>query len=90
MSKKDPAFLFYPKDWLEGTAHMMPEEKGVYIDLLAHQHQRDYLPNDLNRLARISGLSIKKFSKIWDVINEKFIEIDSEKLINTKPQLFRN
>jgi len=50
---KDPAFLFYPKDWLSGTAEYMPDEKGVYIDLLCHQHQKGSLPSDTERLARI-------------------------------------
>ncbi len=74
MTHKDPAFLFYSKDWLEGTAEMMPEEKGVYMDLLSHQHQKGSLPNDPKRLARMVGLSLEEFNKIWETISEKFIE----------------
>lgn len=70
---KDPAFMFYSKNWIEGTADLFPEEKGVYIDLLCHQHQRGSLPNDTRRLARLVGLSQDEFEKIWKNISCKFI-----------------
>lgn len=69
---KDPAFLFYSKDWLQGTSSMMPEEKGVYIDLLSHQHQDGDLPADTKRLARMVGLSEEDFIPIWAVLQLKF------------------
>ena len=34
---KDPAFLFYPNDYLGGTMGMTFEMKGAYIDLLIHE-----------------------------------------------------
>lgn len=34
---KDPAFLFYPGDWLSGTMGMTFEEKGAYFELLIFQ-----------------------------------------------------
>ena len=34
---KDPAFLFYPGDWLGGTMGMTFEEKGAYFELLIFQ-----------------------------------------------------
>lgn len=34
---KDPAFLFYPGDWLGGTMVMSLEQKGAYITLLVFQ-----------------------------------------------------
>ena len=72
MSKRDPAFLFYSKDWLEGTAEMLPAEKGVYIDLLAHQHQKGDLPNSTERLARIVGISHDEFLVLWGELSSKF------------------
>lgn len=84
---KDPAFLFYSKDWLEGTAELMPDEKGVFIDLLCHQHQKGSLPGDAERLARIVGLSHSEFMRIWDVVKEKFIHVDNQmdnRLVNRK------
>jgi len=83
---KDPAFLFYSKDWIEGTAEYFPAEKGVYVDLLAHQHQKGLLPADVMRLARIVGLSIEEFTPIWDKIKDKFIEIEPGKLANKRLQ----
>lgn len=39
MAKKDPAFLFYPSDFLTGTVFLSKEEIGIYILLLCYQHQ---------------------------------------------------
>jgi uncharacterized protein YdaU (DUF1376 family) len=72
--EKDPAFLWYSKDWLGGTADMMPEEKGVYVDLLSHQHIRGGLPTDTIRLAKLAGIPHDQFMKIWAVIGVKFYE----------------
>ena len=36
---KDPAFLFYPSDFLTGTYTMTDEQVGKYIRLLCLQHQ---------------------------------------------------
>lgn len=81
---KDPAFLFYSKDWLQGTAQLMPDEKGVYIDLLAHQHQDSDLPNDIKRLARIVGMAEKEFLPIWEVLKVKFVDAGNNRLVNRK------
>jgi uncharacterized protein YdaU (DUF1376 family) len=81
---KDPAFLFYSKDWMEGTAEMLPEEKGVYIDLLAHQHQNGSLPADTKRLARIARVSHEEFLRIWEGgLSAKFNHVDN-RLVNQK------
>ncbi len=80
---KDPAFLFYSKDWLQGTSSMMPEEKGVYIDLLSHQHQDGDLPSDTKRLARMVGLSEDCFIPIWTVLQLKF-KPKGNRLVNQK------
>jgi hypothetical protein len=69
---KDPAFLFYSKDWLTNTAEYLPSEKGVYIDLLCYQHQNGSLPSDINRLSKMVGLSTEEFQKVWDVICKHF------------------
>lgn len=37
---KDPAFLFYPGDWLQGTMGMTFEEKGAYLELLIFQFNK--------------------------------------------------
>ena len=38
---KDPAFLFYPSDFLTGTMFFSNEELGIYIKLLCAQHQQN-------------------------------------------------
>lgn len=38
--KRDPAFLFYPADFLIGTMDMTDEEVGIYMRLLCRQHQK--------------------------------------------------
>jgi uncharacterized protein YdaU (DUF1376 family) len=37
---KDPAFLFYPGDWLQGTMGMSFEEQGAYLQLLIFQFNK--------------------------------------------------
>lgn len=62
MSKgKDPAFLFYPADFLIGTMDMTDEEVGKYIRLLCRQHQKGHIKPEL-----MQGLSeevLDKFQK---------------------------
>lgn len=83
---KNPAFLFYPKDWLQGTSQMMPDEKGVYIDLLSHQHQDGDIPSDTKRLARMVGLSEEEFLRIWEVVRKKFVPVNRtvNRLVNLR------
>ena len=40
---KDPAFLFYPNDYIGGTMGMTFEEKGAYMDLLILQFNRGHM-----------------------------------------------
>ena len=82
---KDPAFLFYSKDWIEGTIEMLPQEKGVYIDLLAHQHQKGSLPIETKRLCRLVCMQESDFILIWEHIKNKFIEIDNNEQQNGIP-----
>lgn len=40
---KDPAFLFYPGDWLGGTITFTRAQKGAYVDLLVAQFNQKSL-----------------------------------------------
>lgn len=40
---KDPAFLFYPGDWLGGTTTFTRAHKGAYMDLLMAQYNDGHL-----------------------------------------------
>jgi uncharacterized protein YdaU (DUF1376 family) len=48
--QKDPAFLFYSKDFYEGTRTMLPQERACLIDLMIYQHQNGIIPDDIPRL----------------------------------------
>lgn len=88
MAKK-PAFLFYSNDYFEGTRTMLPEERACYVDLMVYQHQHDYIPNDIKRMAMycvgVSEATLKatleaKFKlceKGW--YNERLQEVMSER-----------
>ena len=62
---KDPAFLFYPNDWLGGTMGMTFEEKGAYMELLMLQFNRGHMTNDM--IGRTVG-------QLWVKIKDKFIQ----------------
>jgi uncharacterized protein YdaU (DUF1376 family) len=65
---KDPAFLFYPNDYLGGTMGMTFEEKGAFIDLLMLQFNRGHMTTHM------IGHTI---GQLWDKIKDKFIQDDN-------------
>jgi uncharacterized protein YdaU (DUF1376 family) len=62
---KDPAFLFYPGDWVSGTMGMTFEEKGAYFELLMAQFNRGHLTSDM--ISRMIG-------QLWVKVQDKFIQ----------------
>ncbi len=58
---KDPAFLFYPADFMIGTALMNFEQKGKYVSLLCYQHQLGHLNKE--DMIAVCGEDKKIFSK---------------------------
>ena len=60
---KDPAFLFYPNDYIGGTMGMTLEEKGAYIELLMLQFNRGHMTKHM------IGQTI---GQLWDKISDKF------------------
>lgn len=72
---KDPAFLFYAKDFYEGTRMMLPEERACYVDLMIYQHQHGYIPNDTRRiLMYCSGIDE---AMLQATLEAKFTQSDS-------------
>lgn len=67
---KDPAFLFYPNDWLGGTMGMTFEEKGAYIELLMLQFNRGHMTSHM--IGHTVG-------HLWVKIEDKF-RMDNEGL----------
>lgn len=71
---KDPAFLFYSRDFYEGTRMMLPEERACYIDLMIYQHQNGIIPKDLRRvLMYCSGVDE---ATLKATLKAKFTETD--------------
>jgi len=60
---KDPAFLFYPGDWLGGTIGMTLEEKGAYMELLMAQFSRGHMTEHM--IERMVGQN-------WVTLKDKF------------------
>jgi uncharacterized protein YdaU (DUF1376 family) len=67
---KDPAFLFYPGDYVSGTMGMTFEEKGAYMDLLMLQFNRGHM--NTHMIQHTVG-------HLWNQVKCKFIQ-DNEGL----------
>lgn len=78
MTRKSPAFSFYPNDWFEGTMLMPAIQRAAYIDLLGLQWVRGGFSREDAHLA-VRGVSAED---IDIVIAEKFDE--------AKPNWFLN
>ncbi len=65
---KDPAFLFYPSDFLTGTMFMNNEQIGIYVRLLCSQHQHGGII-DKDSFNALVGSNL--------LIRNKFIESDT-------------
>lgn len=65
---KDPAFLFYPGDWLGGTHGMTFEQKGAYIELLMMQFNRGHMTIDMID---------QTIGNLWEKVKDKF-EVDKD------------
>ena len=82
---KDPAFLFYPNDYLGGTLGMTFEEKGAYIELLMVQFNRGHMTNHM--IGQILGQSM---DKIWTGISSKFKIDEYGRYYNERLELEQN
>ena len=65
---KDPAFLFYPGDFLVGVSDLTMEERGQYITLLCIQHAKGRLTDKNIQLSvgTVSPDVLAKFEKDED------------------------
>lgn len=70
---KDPAFLFYPGDWLGGTMGMTLEQKGAYFELLVFQFNNGPFTEAQAKLV----LSMCDAS-VWLVVCKKFAQEDGK------------
>ena len=60
---KDPAFLFYPNDYLGGTMGFSLEMHGAYLLMLLYQFHNGPFPDEK---------AISMVGKIWEQIQFKF------------------
>ena len=82
---KDPAFLFYSSDFLNGVVDLTMEERGQYITLLCLNHQKGELTEKTIRLS-VGSVSVDVLSKFSKKENGNFFnarldeEIEKRKL----------
>lgn len=72
---KDPAFLFYPGDWLGGTLGMSFEEKGAYLEVLVLQWNCHRITSEAAK--RLVG------EDLWLRIAHKF-QVDAKGFFNQR------
>lgn len=78
---KDPAFLFFPNDWLGGTMTLTREQKGAYVDLLMAQFNSGHMM--LQEIKTVLGE--KDFQSMWDsVLSKKFVKDNQGKYYNKR------
>lgn len=77
---KDPAFLFFPGDWLGGTMTLNRHQKGAYLDLLMVQFNNGHMSLDDIK----ETLGDKDFGDFWESKLKKKFKIDSDGLYFNK------
>ncbi len=89
MSKETaPAFQFYPRDWLAGSgARLMTlEERGAYMDLLAHAWLDHGIPSDDAEIARLLQITKRQWTRLSIRVKPKFIIESHGKLQNDRQE----
>lgn len=77
-----PYMQFYVPDYLADTIHLTTEEHGAYLLLIFNYWQTGKaIPK--NRLARVAGLSPKKWEEVAPIISE-FFEEQGEKWFHAR------
>jgi uncharacterized protein YdaU (DUF1376 family) len=76
---KDPAFLFYPNDYIGGTMGMTFEQKGAYMELLMAQFNRGHMTSHM--IGHVLG---QRSGQLWDVLKDKFVQDESGRYYNPR------
>lgn len=74
---KDPAFLFYPNDYIGGTMGMTFEEKGAYMEILMMQFNRGHMSEHMIR---------QTVGQLWDRFKDKFVQDEEGNYFNSRLQ----
>lgn len=73
---KSPAFQFYPKDFLSGTATMSLQEVGAYVRLLCYAWDTGSVPAEGDERARIMVCSKAQERELWKKVGKKFVLVN--------------
>lgn len=76
MSRKSPAFSFYPDSWIAGTSLMGRAEKGLYIDMLAQIWLHGCLTREQLMRCCFVVPGTADESLLDGLLAEKFAEVD--------------
>lgn len=77
---KDPAFLFYPGDWLGGTMTFSRSHKGAYMDLLMAQFNQGHMD-----LQDVQTILANDFDSMWESkLKNKFKQDPEGRFYNEK------
>lgn len=76
---KDPAVLWYYRDYLQGTEEMSWAEQGAYARLLNKQADKGHLT-----LQAIRKVLKKDFDKLWPGIEDKFLTDEQGNFYNDR------
>jgi uncharacterized protein YdaU (DUF1376 family) len=79
-----PAFQLYSNDFFVDTITWELDELGLYARLLFVEWSNGPLPNDHKKLAKIAGISPKKFSNLFQICSSKFVLNGDGNLINVR------
>lgn len=80
---KDPAFLFYPGDWMGGTATFNRTHKGAYMDLLMAQFNYGHMT-----LEDIKTILNGDFEAMWESkLKSKFVQDEDGLYYNARLEL---
>lgn len=77
---KSPAFQFYAADWLSSKSVklMTNQERGIYIQLLAHEWLDKGLPMDPESLAKLADEPLESFKLAWEKVGKCFLRKDGK------------
>lgn len=78
---KDPAFLFYPNDYIGGTMGMTFEEKGAYVELLMVQFNRGHMTKHMIN---------QTVGQLWESISTKFSQDENGLYYNIRLEVEQN
>lgn len=69
---KAPAYQMYAADFAMATMGWPSDPLAAHIRLMNSQWINDGLPNDIQELAGIAGLSLLKFRKAWERLESRY------------------